>query len=103
MESTQLLCCACHRAKSSREASAVPRIIELALPPSDRNVYIFTRGAEMAFPVDKRTPLEAITNGCALSLLTYKKVDRTSVEPAREEVDFAKMLQKFVYTPPSRE
>ncbi|CAN0538187.1 unnamed protein product [Ectocarpus sp. 12 AP-2014] len=69
MESTQLLCCACHRAKSSREASAVPRIIELALHPSDRNVYIFTRGAEMAFPVDKRTPLEAITNGCALSLL----------------------------------
>lgn len=73
-------------------------MIELPLPPSDRNVYIFTHGERMAFPADKRTPLEAITNGCALSLLSYKKVDRTFVEPAYQEVDYEKMLQKFVYT-----
>ena len=99
LHNTQCLCVRCHRAKSSREASAVPRMIELPLSPSDRNVYIFTRGDTIAFPVDKRTPLEAITNGCTLSLLSYKKVDRTFVEPTYEEVDFEKMLQKFVYTP----
>ena len=49
------------------EASAVPRTVELALEPGDLSVYIFTEGV-LAFPVDKRTPLEAIGKGYALSI-----------------------------------
>lgn len=90
----QLLCVKCHRNKSAREASGVPRTVELALEPGDTNVYIFTCG-KMAFPVDKRTPLEAIANGCGLSLLAFKKVDRS----VRPDASFTEMLQKFVYTP----
>lgn len=45
------------------------------------DVYIFM-GGTMAFPVDKRTPLEAVGDGCALSLLTYKRVNVMFVEPA---------------------
>lgn len=77
----------------------MPKTVELALDPRDLSVYIFTEGV-LAFPVDKRTPLEAIGEGCALSILTYKRVNRKFVEAAYEEVDYAKMLQKFVYTPP---
>lgn len=51
------------------------------------------------FPVDKRTPLEAIQNGCGLSLLTFKRVDRTLVEDAYAEVDFGEMLERFAYKP----
>lgn len=42
----------------------------------------------MAYPVDKRTPLEAIGAGCAPSLLTYTRVNRIVVEAAYEEVDY---------------
>lgn len=97
-ENMNLLCLPCHRRKTCLEARGLPRTVEMGLEPGDTSVYMFTEGA-LAFPVDKRTPLEAITNGCGLSLLSYKKVDRTFVEPAYEEVDYAKMLQKFVYTP----
>lgn len=73
-------------------------MVDVDLEPSDTNVYIFASGT-IQFPVDKRTPLEAITNGCGLSLLTFDRVDRTFVEEAYDEVDFAKMLEKFVYKP----
>lgn len=79
----------------------MPRTVELALDPRDSSVYIFTDGG-LAFPVDKRTPLEAIGEGCALSILTYKRVDRTFVEEAYEEVDYVEMLQQFVYAPPTK-
>lgn len=76
-DNMQLLCVKCHRNKSAREARGVPRTVELALEPGDTNVYIFTSG-KTAFPVDKRTPLEAITNGCASSLPALRKVDRSA-------------------------
>ncbi|AAK14442.1 EsV-1-16 [Ectocarpus siliculosus virus 1] len=98
-ENMNLLCLPCHRRKTCLEAGGLPRTVNVALEPGDTSVYIFTEGV-LAFPVDKRTPLEAIGDGCALSLLSYKRVDRTFVEPAYEEVDYAKMLQRFVYTPP---
>lgn len=56
--------------KSVMEAIGVPKSIEIALEPGDTSMYIFTCG-KMAFPVDKTTPLEAIENGCGLSLLTF--------------------------------
>lgn len=93
-----LICCSCHRWKTAKEASGVPRAVELPLDPGDTNVYIFTDGV-LAYPVDRRTPREAIKNGCALSLLTYKRVSRTFVDPVDEVVDYEKMLQKFVYAP----
>ncbi|CAN0295386.1 unnamed protein product [Ectocarpus sp. 12 AP-2014] len=95
----QLLCVSCHRRKSAKEATAVPKTVELALEPRDLSVYIFTEGVS-AFPVYKRTPFEAIGEGCALSILTYKRVNRIFVEAAYKEVDYVKMLQKFVVTPP---
>ena len=98
LENIQLLCVQDHRAKSAREAQGGLRMIDVGLEPSDTNVYIFSSGTTQ-LPVDKRTPLEAITNGCGLSLLTVKKVDRTWVEEAYPEVDFQKMLEKFVYKP----
>lgn len=36
----------------------------------------------------------------ALSILTYKRANRNFVEAAYEEVDYLKMLKRFVYTPP---
>ncbi|CBN80326.1 EsV-1-16 [Ectocarpus siliculosus] len=98
-ENMNLLCLPCHRRKTCLEAGGLPRTVDVALEPGDTSVYIFTEGV-LAYPVDKRTPLEAITNGCALSLLTFNKVDRAYVEPAYGEVDYAKMLAKFAYTPP---
>lgn len=93
LENMQLLCVQDHRAKSAREAQGGLMTIDIDLAPSDTNVYIFA-SETVQFPVDKRTPLEAITKGCGLSLLAFKKVDRTWVE-----VDFGKMLDKFVYKP----
>ena len=98
LENMQLLCVQDHRAKSAREAQAASRVLDIALEPGDTSVYIFASGP-LQFPVDKRTPLEAITNGCGLSLLAFNRAERTWVEDAYAEVDFEKMLEKFVYKP----
>lgn len=98
LENIQLLCVQDHRAKSAREAQGASRIVDVGLEPGDTCVYIFASGT-VQFPVDKRTPLEAIQNGCGLSLLTFKRVDRTFAEDAYGEVDFGKMLKTFVYKP----
>ncbi|CBJ33465.1 EsV-1-16 [Ectocarpus siliculosus] len=97
-ENTQMLCVRCHRQKTCLEAGGSPRTVEVALEPGDSNVYIFT-GGTMDLPCDKRTPLEAIGDGCALSIITYKRVNRKVVKVVDEGVDYAKMLQRFVYNP----
>ncbi|CAM9196204.1 unnamed protein product [Laminaria digitata] len=72
LENIQLLCVQDHRAKSAREAQGASRMIDVGLEPGDTSVYIFASGT-IQFPVDKRTPLEAIQNGRGLSLLTFKE------------------------------
>lgn len=98
LENMQLLCVQHHREKSALEARCASKIIDIALEPSDTNVYIFTTGT-IQFPVDKRTPLEAITNGCGLSILAFDRMERAWAKDACAEVDFEKMLDKFAYKP----
>lgn len=64
------MCARSHRAKSAREAHRDFRMIDIPLEPSDTSVHIFA-GGSVQFPVDKRTPFEAITIGCGLSLLAF--------------------------------
>lgn len=98
LENMQLLCVQEYRAKSAREAQGCLRVIDVGLEPGDTSVYRFASGT-IQFPLDKRTPLEAIQNGCGWSILTFKIVDRTFVEDAYVEVDLWKMSEKFVYKP----
>lgn len=75
----------------------MPRTVEVALEPGDTNVYIFTYGGKMTFVVDKRTIRK---KGCALSLLTYKRVNRIVVKPVKGEVDTPKCWNdSFMYKP----
>lgn len=101
LENMQLLCVQCHRAKSAREARAGVKIVDICLESGASDVYIFTPGKiQLQFPVDKRTPLEAIEQGCGLSLITFKRVNRISVlQEAQHENDLGEMFRKFIYTP----
>lgn len=96
-ENMQLLSVNHHRAKSAHESRGSFRVLDVNLELDARELYIFTR-ADLQFPADKRTPLEAITHGCGLSVLSYTKVDR-SYAPTEHEVDYMEMLNRFSYTP----
>ncbi|CAN0320379.1 unnamed protein product [Ectocarpus sp. 6 AP-2014] len=66
----------------------------MCLAPGAKDVYIFTdilAEQIQQYPPDKRTPLEAIENGCGLSLLTFTKVNRGF------GADSANMFQRYAY------
>ena len=97
LENMQLLCVQDHRAKSAREAQEATKVVDITLESHDTSVYIFTDGP-IQFPIDKRTPLEAISEGCGLSLLSFHKVNREWVEDVYPEVE-ANMFEKYAYKP----
>lgn len=101
LENMQLLAVKCHRRKTLNESRNSIKIVNIN-GDLDGKVYIFSSSTDLQsgqFPVDKRTPMECVTNGCVLSLLTYKKVDREYVEPLSAEVDYYQMLSKFAFRP----
>lgn len=61
-----------------REMASCTKLIDLGLQTGAKDVYIVAVGAtQMKFPPGKRTPLEAIENGCGLSLLTFTRVNKS--------------------------
>lgn len=98
LENMQLLCVRGHRSKTAHEARNCLKMVELDVQLETGELYIFTSG-QLQFPVDKRTPLEAVTRGCGLSLLSFERVNREYVEQMEWEVDYEAMLSKFAYTP----
>lgn len=98
LENMQLLCVCGHRSKSSHEARNSIKLLDLDVQLGAKQLYIFTSGI-LQFPVDKRTPLEAVTDGCGLSLLTFTRVDREYIEPMEHEVDYQEMLARFAFRP----
>lgn len=101
LQNLQLLAVQCHRRKTMSESRNSIRIVNVAGELDKKQVYIFSSesGDPLQFPADKRTPVECIENAYGLSLLTYKKVDRTYTEPLDAEVDYEQMLRRFAYTP----
>lgn len=96
LQNMQLLCVPCHREKSAREAASCTKLVDMCLEPGAKDVYIFTDVLAgqiqiQQYPPDKRTPLEAIENGCGLSLLTFTKANR------RFDADSSNMFQKYAY------
>lgn len=91
----QPLCVPCHRDKSAREAAPCAKLVDMCLEPGAKDVYIFTHvlAEQIQYPPDKRTPLEAIENGCVLSLLTFTGVNRGV------DADSANMFHKYAYVP----
>lgn len=64
------------------------------MQPGAKDVYIVTAGVtQIQFTPDKRTPLEAIENGCGLSLLTFTRVHRVF------QADCEIMFEKCAYVP----
>lgn len=104
LQNMQLLAVQCHRRKTLSESRNSIRMVNVAGELDSKQVYIFSSepGQPLQFPVDKRTPMECIENDYGLSLLTYKKVDRTYTEPLDAEVDYEQMLWRFAYTPESK-
>ena len=102
-ENMQLLCVRGHRSKTAKEARNCVKTINLGVHLDAKELYITSSPDEHAlqFPVDKRTPLEAVTRGCALSLLAFDRVDRTYIEPMEDEVDYKAMLARFAFRPAS--
>ena len=98
LENMQLLCVCGHRSKSSHEARNSVKVLDIGVQLDERELYIFTSGI-LQFPVDKRTPLEAVTDGCGLSLLAFSRVDREYIEIMEHEVDFETMLARFAFRP----
>jgi len=98
LENMQLLCVCGHRSKTSHEARNCVKMVDIDFKLDAKELYIFTSG-ELQFPVDKRTPLEAVTHGCGLSLLSFERVSREYTEEMEDEVDFKAMLSKFAYRP----
>lgn len=102
LENMQLLAVKCHRRKTLNESRNLIKIVNIDGDLDCKMVYIFSSAAELQpgqFPVDKRTPMECLENGCTLSLLSYKKVHREYVEPLSNEVDYEQMLSRFVFVP----
>lgn len=100
LENMQLLAVKCHRRKTLNESRKATKIVHIDGDLGGK-VYIFSSSAELQsgqFPVDKRTALECVTNGCGLSLLAYKREDRGYVEPL-DEVDYRLMLSHFAFRP----
>lgn len=95
-ENMQLLSVTHHRAKSANESRGAFRIVQTDVILDSRELYIFTH-ADFQFPVDKRTPLDALTYGCALSILSYAKVHRAYSSPG--EFDYVDMLNRFAFKP----
>lgn len=100
-ENMQLLCVSGHRSKTAQEARNCVKTVELGVQLDAKELYIFTSADTdtLQFPVDKRTPLEAVTHGCTLSLLAFSRVDRTYIEPMEHEVDYEAMLARFAFRP----
>ena len=101
LENMQLLAVKCHRRKTLNESRNAIKIVNIH-GDLDEKVYIFSSSAELQsgqFPVDKRTAMECVTNGCGLSLLAYKKEDREFVRSLSAEVDYSQMLSRFAFRP----
>ena len=95
LENTQLLCVTCHRRKTLHESRNSTKTVDVPFKLA-KEVYIFSTEDELQLPADKRTPLEAVSKGCGLSLLTYNKVKRTYVE---HHAEYEKMLSAFAFRP----
>lgn len=99
VDNIQLLCVPDHRRKSALEATKSVKVLNTNIEPGDNRVYILTalENSELENPVDTKTPIEAVRDGCALSLLTYRR-DTHSRE---HELGFAEMLETFAYVAPN--
>ncbi|CAM9709281.1 unnamed protein product [Ectocarpus sp. 6 AP-2014] len=95
VENMQLLCVTCHRRKTLHESKNSVKMVHVPFTLAAKKVYIFSREEELQFPADKKTPLQAVSQGCGLSLLTYEK--KMLISPHATEFD--KMLSEFVFKP----
>lgn len=82
-ENTQLLCLTRHREESAHEMASCIKLFDLRLQAGAKDVYIVTPAATQG---NKRSPLEAIENGCGLSLLTFTRVNRVFSRGLRKRV-----------------
>lgn len=95
----QLLCCPCHRHKTALENKGSSKKISYGF---EKGVTYITcsRSSQHIGPLDRVTPLDAISKQSDLSILTYTTIRKSESNRVQEDIEFNGIFDKFKYVPP---